>query len=714
MTRLRQIRFWLLASIITAGSLRCAGDNLGPPNTLEKVAGDGQSGGIGQALPAPLVVEVTDGSGNGVAGVTVTWAVQGGGSVSAQTVQTGSDGRASVQRVLGPQLGQQTTTATAGGVQGSPVTFVATAVASGPGVTIVTQPPPSALSGEVFDPANQPVVSVGDASGNPMAGTQVTATIGSGGGTLEGQTTATTDANGVAKFGDLGISGAPGDNTISFTAGSSSATSSAVAISALPPEAASGAWGPVVNWDIVPLHMALMPNGKVFAWGKRDVADTMGMPRIWDPSAGAPSGLSPINVADMLFCAGLTLLPDGQTLMLAGGHHMDDAGIKATYLFSKDGAPSKGPDMAFGRWYPTLTVLPDGRILSMAGRDATGAVVKIPEVWDGTGWTQLSGASSVEIPYYPRNFVAPDGRIFYAGERVMSRWFNYSGSGSWSNGPTHIWPFNREYGSAVMYEAGKILYVGGGGDRGWGQNPDALSTRASAPTATAEKIDLNAGTGWQPAGSMSVPRRHLNATILPDGKVLVTGGTTGGGFDDINLADAALNAELWDPKVGSTGQWTTLARAANIPRVYHSVSLLMPDGTVLHGASGNAQVFQGSTIVDAPDEKSHQIFSPPYLFKGARPVITSISATSVGYNQTFSITTPNAAQITEVRWIRLGAVTHAFDQSQRANILSFAQTSTGVDVTTPANGNLAPPGPYLVFILNRNGVPSTGTVVNLR
>src|SRR5919108_644704 len=192
MTRLRQIRFWLLASIITAGFLRCAGGNLRPPDTPQKM---------------------------------------GGGSVSAQTVQTGSDGRASVQRVLGPQLGQQTTTATAGGVQGSPVTFVATAVASGPGVTIVTQPPSSALSGEVFEPANQPVVSVGDASGNPMAGTQVTATIGSGGGTLEGQTTATTDANGVANFGDLGISGAAGDNTITFTAGSFSATSSAVAIS---------------------------------------------------------------------------------------------------------------------------------------------------------------------------------------------------------------------------------------------------------------------------------------------------------------------------------------------------------------------------------------------------------------------------------------------------------------------------------------------------
>jgi hypothetical protein len=267
-----------------------------------------------------------------------------------------------------------------------------------------------------------------------------------------------------------------------------------------------------------------------------------------------------------------------------------------------------------------------------------------------------------------------------------------------------------------MYEAGKILYVGGGGDQGWSQNPDPVATRSPVPTATAEKIDLTKGSGpqWESAGSMSVPRRHLNATILPDGKVLITGGTSGGGFDDVSLADAALNAELWDPKVGSTGQWTTLAKAANIPRVYHSVSMLLPDGTVLHGASGNAMINDNGNQVAAPDQKSHQIFSPPYLFKGARPTISAVSATSVGYNGTFSVTTPNAAQITEVRWIRLGAVTHAFDASQRANTLSFVQTANGVDVTAPANSNLAPPGPYLMFILNRNGVPSDGKIVQVQ
>jgi hypothetical protein len=258
-----------------------------------------------------------------------------------------------------------------------------------------------------------------------------------------------------------------------------------------------------------------------------------------------------------------------------------------------------------------------------------------------------------------------------------------------------------------MYDAGKILYAGGGGHTGW-PTPDAKS---ATPTATAEKIDLNqAAPTWQSAGSMSAPRRHLNSTILPDGQVLITGGTRGGGFVNIDPGLAVKEAEVWNP---TSGQWTTLA-ANTVMRVYHSVSLLLPDGTVLHGASGDAMAVQpGGGVVPVPPQRNHEIFSPPYLFKGARPTIT-LAPSTVTWNETFSVATPNAAQITEVRWIRLGSVTHAFDASQRANTLNFTATATGVDVTAPANPNLAPPGHYQLFILNRNGVPSAGKIVRIQ
>jgi hypothetical protein len=205
---------------------------------------------------------------------------------------------------------------------------------------------------------------------------------------------------------------------------------------------------------------------------------------------------------------------------------------------------------------------------------------------------------------------------------------------------------------------------------------------------------------------MSVGRRHLNSTILPDGQVLITGGTRGGGFVDFSQANSTRTAEIWNP---TTNQWTTLA-ANEVVRVYHAVSLLLPNGTVLHGASGDALNGAG---VEVPPERNHEIFEPPYLFKGARPTISSVPS-SVGYNQEFSVSTPNAAQVTDARWIRLGSVTHAFDMSQRANTLAFTRTATGIQITAPADPKQAPPGHYLLFILNRNGVPSEGKVVRIQ
>jgi hypothetical protein len=692
-------------------SIRCTNEpTLATDITM--AGGNAQIGAVGQPLPNPLVVLVTDASGNGVPGVDVRWQTQGGGSLSAEVVKTASNGRASVQRVLGPEPGEQITTASVSGLEGSPVTFVSTATQPGQPASIVitTNPPVAALTQEVFDPVVQPELQVKDASGNPVSGAQVSASLASGGGILEGNTRATTDASGVAKFGDLGISGT-GEHSLEFTSGTASVTSSPITLSALPIEATRGEWGSVVPWDIVPLHMSLMPNGKILAWGKTDVADTMGMPRIWDPASGPPTGAQMVMTDSMLFCAGHTLMPNGE-LMASGGHLMDDRGTATTTFFTPDGSVRKGLPMAHARWYPTVTVLEDGRVLTMGGRDEDNLVVTTPEIWESNHWVSLTGAGTLNIPYYPRNFVDPkNGLIFYAGERVQSRWFNVDGTGvaggrgAWTPGPSHVWPFNRDYGSAVMYDLGKILYVGGGGNAGWRQSQEDPKT--NTPTATAEIIDLNQPSpSWESTGSMAFPRRHMNATILPDGQVLATGGTRGGGkLVDFSEANAIHAAEIWNP---ATGQWTTLA-SNSITRVYHSVSLLLPDATVLHGSSGDAM--DGTAVV--PKQRNHEIFSPPYLFKGARPTITS-APTNVGYGQTVSVVTPNVAQVATVRWIRLGSVTHAFDASARANSLSFQITGANVQVTTPVGPRLAPPGHYLLFILNRNGVPSAGKIIQIQ
>ena len=571
------------------------------------------------------------------------------------------------------------------------------------------QPPISALDKEVWTPTTQPTVVVKDAGGSAVAGVIVTASIASGAGALQGALSKATNANGVAAFTDLGIAGT-GPHTLSFAAGGVTASSSTVNLDALPPEATTGRWDTPVAWDIVPLHIHLLPTGKILAWGKFETDGTMGMPRLWDPALGPPTTAQLIPVDTMLFCSGHAFMADGR-LLVSGGHKKDDQGIDVTNIFdpvTESWVPGL-PKMAKGRWYPTVTALADGRMVTVVGRDEEAKVVLIPEIWEKSKWVQLPGAS-LSLPYYPRQFVAPNGKIFYAGERVQARWLDVdavtaNGRGQWTTAAPlkHLWPYNRDYGSAVMYEAGKILYVGGGGNLGWA----TADPKADAPTASAETIDLDVTSPhWSGTDPMHFARRHLNATILPDGQVLVTGGTSAGGFN--TLSGAVHAAELWDPQ---TGHWTQLA-GNSIDRVYHSVSLLLPDGTVLHGASGDAR--DPITKQPLPRQASHEIFHPPYLYKGARPTITGLSKTTMTWGETFTVTSSYAAQITGVRWIRLGSVTHAFDANQRANTLTFSRGTGKVNVTAPADSRRAPPGHYLLFLLNRNGVPSVGTIVQVQ
>ena len=191
---------------------------------------------------------------------------------------------------------------------------------------------------------------------------------------------------------------------------------------------------------------------------------------------------------------------------------------------------------------------------------------------------------------------------------------------------------------------------------------------------------------------MNNARRQLNATLLPDGKVLATGGSSGAGFD--NSSAPVYAAEMWDP---ATEQWIAMASNTKY-HGYHSNALLLPDGRIL--------------TTGGDDQPNAEIYSPPYLFKGARPAITSAPA-SVTYGQTFFVQTANAASIAKVTWIRLPSVTHAFDMNQRINRLSFSQAAGGLNVTAPSNANLCPPGHYMLFILDGNGVPSIAKIIQI-
>jgi len=412
-------------------------------------------------------------------------------------------------------------------------------------------------------------------------------------------------------------------------------------------------------------------------------------PRSWDPANQSVSILS--KPGYNLFCSGHSFLADG-TLFVAGGHISTFVGLSraSTYNpFTNEWTPL--PNMNDGRWYPTTTVLANGDVLVVSGSidlTTTGGVnlntqPQVFQVATGT-WRSLTNAELAQ-DLYPPMLLAPNGKVFNAGPQVTTRYLDTSGTGAWSLVADRVGGY-RDYGSAVMYAPGKVLVMGGG----------------DPPTNTAEVIDLNATSpSWRSVRSMQFARRQINAVLLPDGRVLVTGGTSGPGFNDLTPSTSVYAAELWDP---ATETWSTMA-SASIPRIYHSATLLLPDGRVLStGGNGHPET---------------EIYSPPYLFKGPRPMITS-APPSVAYGQSFFVGTPDALTISKITMLRLSSVTHAFNMSQYISDLSFSQTAGDLNVTAPLAPTVgpptpvvAPPGYYLLFILNGNGVPSVARIIQL-
>jgi hypothetical protein len=429
-------------------------------------------------------------------------------------------------------------------------------------------------------------------------------------------------------------------------------------------------------------------DGKVLLFGH------LGEPFTWNPEDGQFTEVINNTCTDPaiceLWCAGHTFLADGR-LLVAGGH--DEAfgqnfGIDQASIFDGSSWSATG-SMAYKRWYPTLVTLENGDVVALAGTEVPGVNVLWPERYNGSTWTTLTSARW-NIPMYPRAFLEPkNGRIFYAGEAKSTRYLNPNGAGKWTTVGNRI-VANRNYGSAVMLDS-KVFYMGGGGN-----------TCPNLPQNTAEMIDLEAASpAWSAVAPMAYRRRQTNATILPDGTVLVTGGTSACGHT--KESGAVFAAELYQPP--PVNAWTTLANASVI-RVYHSTTLLLPDGRVLSTGSGDANA--------TTPQYSYEIFSPPYLFKGPRPSYT-LPATTMRYGQPFVVETPDAAAIGKVTLVRLVSTAHAFDQGQRLNTLSFQAAPDGLSltVTPPASGRRAPPGPYMLFILDGQGVPSVAQIILL-
>jgi hypothetical protein len=444
-----------------------------------------------------------------------------------------------------------------------------------------------------------------------------------------------------------------------------------------------GSWSSVYTLPTVAVNLVLLHNNTVLFY------EDGSTPTVWDYTNG---NFNSITTNEDLFCSGHASLADGRVLMVGGyGGDSSHIGIANAEIFDPgNNTFTSVPPMAYRRWYPTATTLGDGRVLVTAGWQTTAHTnAGIPEIYDpnANSWAKLTGANN-PFETYPFMYLLPNGNVIHVGGTeypTVTESLNIA-SQTWTTVDSRV----IDGGSSTMYLPNKFVKAG-----------SATDSQGTGPSSnTTFVLDLTQNSPlWQQTPPMAFPRSFLNLTELPDGTVLATGGETdkNGG----NIANAIYAAELWNPQ--TTG-WSTMA-SMHTPREYHSTALLLPDGRLLQSG-------MGADFGQVPNETSAEFFSPPYLFKGARPTITAAPA-QVHYGQNFTITTPDAASIASAVLIRAGAATHFFDQATRFVPVSLQQINGGLSITAPSNGNAAPPGFYMLFIVNNNGVPSVAPIVQV-
>jgi hypothetical protein len=514
-------------------------------------------------------------------------------------------------------------------------------------------------------------------------------------------------------------------------------------------------------------HVALLPTNKIFIFGGSsldpDEFKNATLPRaeMLDLNTNPWERYS-INCDPMacdLWCGGHTFLSDGKLLFVGGTSYYPPppdpfyGGLKEAYLFDPFTETwERLDDMQVGRWYPTLIRLADDRVLTLAGlvyrmptdkpkkntfsnlielvTNMDEYIARVNEVYDPATKTWSRMKLERKLPLYPRMHLLPDGDAFYSG--MFNTHFFIPGrfpSARWSPqteewtevGGSH-WKKNREEGISVLlalrppnYES-QILIAGGGthnlgrilmtllhsvGKDSWG----ALFHLFTHVQDTAERIDLSMQKPhWEQKGRMHHRRIHANGVLLPDGNVLLVGGMSS--YEHMaetnahGTPGAVYEAELYDP---STNTWALMAPQQK-PRVYHSTAILLPDGRVISmGGNPRAKVI----------EKSIEIFSPPYLFRGERPVIRAYPE-RISHGQSFSITVDNPQQIDKVVLMRPEVLTHVTNTDQRLLELVFrVSNDEKVEIKGPPTPAHMPRGYCLLFTLNHKGVPSVGKFVKV-
>ena len=492
----------------------------------------------------------------------------------------------------------------------------------------------------------------------------------------------------------------------SMTVGPMSSASGQIPVGG--PEAnVTGVFGPVVAWPIIPIHVVLLPGGRVMNYGTDSSGDQGAqlIYDVWNPTLGTGTNahlVLPNTTSTDIFCSGASVMYNGGNVLTTGGDltvngQRNFANNNTTIFFRSTNTIASNTPMQYPRWYPSLVALPDGRLAVFGGWQNVVPPLQdpiipatTPEVYDPATqvWTTLTGATSYAAFgggnnnwYYPRSYIAPGGCVFVLGHDGTMYWVSTVGLGGITQLATTV-PPGDDFLPTIPFAPGKVLSVREG------QIVVVVDFTQSVPVVTqTDNIDQE--------------RDWSSGTILADGKVLVTGGSE----VPNELTGVAYQATIWDP---ATGHWTAGASAA-IPRLYHSNALLLDDATVFTGGGG------------APGPLNNlnaEIYYPPYLYKNdgsgqpaIRPVITAATPQSLLPGNTINITVGSTDQISRLTFVRKGSSTHCNNSDQRFINLSFKQTGNQLTTVLPSDPTVLLPGWYMLFAFNSAGVPSTATVL---
>ena len=498
-----------------------------------------------------------------------------------------------------------------------------------------------------------------------------------------------------------------------------------------------GLWNGRLPIPVTGTHATVLPTGKVLWFARIDADDNdlnVAAAVLWDPSKplGDPSALRRVDPPENLFCAGQSLMADGQVLVTGGNLAYATAtplekGLNRIYTFDPWTEQwTAQPSMAHGRWYPTQTLLPDGRTLITSGRDETGAIgatnrdielFNPPATRGGQGSVTKVGeygalAGSPDVPaLYPHWFVMPSGNILNAGPNQGESWVLGLAGTSVSSAGRPRWTRVHKAGTAVLLPGSpagstRVAQIGGYGLPGGSDaSPASEVFDESRPTTAPE-----------PGPSLNTARGHHNTVLLPDGSMVSIGGGYGARGGDLRLSGPEhLPAEVWDP---ATNTWR-LGPAQAYKRAYHSTAVLLPDGRVI--SAGDDRDNRGDEFGPVgtrppnkdPDRRADiaEIYEPAYLFKpGPRPAITA-APEGIRWDESFAVNT--SSPITRAVLMAPGATTHANDMQQRHVELRITPNASGATLVAPPNANVAPPGYYMLFGLSASGKPSIAKWIRL-